>query len=509
MYPFNRSRDFRAAVRSRSHESNDPEEASVFQNENMYAFDAANVMPDENASFDAHVRKNHTEANVFFHPETNVASPTPISTQEQSFMANIMRFSMPNNHWKARFNSTVHENESFIVLAHKGHTVVRGIHPVLCILRTTGFLPSFVNAYQRQPWRRRIFKSMLFLMSICIIGFNAHIYSNNLLVSNLYRRHFGLMHAATVSHMISGIKPLVNAMLVIIFLWRTPKQIKMLRMMDTVDLCFRSTFHKSPPTTLYSAVFCFAFGMALAIPLGWRLYEVSKLYDVKTEILSMIIVPLLTVWNVLPLIYYVLCNRIVRFWCRVLRKSLRKEHTKRHFSLKFYYEQFLRITALQEKIGNTFNPFILFSLAWSLILLCLTIYFITQPQSSLTEPISHEQQANNTIRNALNQRIQLNMGWSVIQILVAVLNICVISATGMTTNEETRKILSAVLAIVPDANADLDRFQVSSFVHKMSTQYMWGMTLVSVIISYSLLLLKLKDNPYISPKAPNVTKREG
>ncbi|PIO71144.1 hypothetical protein TELCIR_06963 [Teladorsagia circumcincta] len=46
----------------------------------------------------------------------------------------------------------------------------------------------------------------------------------------------------------------------------------------------------------------------------------------------------------------------------------------------------------------------------------------------------------------------------------------------MNTNETTRGIVNAVLRIVPDANADLDRFQISCFVHKMSTQFMWGMT---------------------------------
>ena len=41
---------------------------------------------------------------------------------------------------------------------------------------------------------------------------------------------------------------------------------------------------------------------------------------------------------------------------------------------------------------------------------------------------------------------------------------------------KTRQIVNAVLRIVPDANADLDRFQISCFVHKMTTQFMWGMT---------------------------------
>ena len=63
--------------------------------------------------------------------------------------------------------------------------------------------------------------------------------------------------------------------------------------------------------------------------------------------MAFIIVPVLTLWNIVPLMYYDLYNRITRFYCRVMVKSLNKEHKRRHFSLKFYYEQFLRITNVQ------------------------------------------------------------------------------------------------------------------------------------------------------------------
>jgi hypothetical protein len=68
--------------------------------------------------------------------------------------------------------------------------------------------------------------------------------------------------------------------------------------------------------------------------------------DLATDI-TFIILPLLTAWNIIPLFYYVLANRIVCFWCRILKISLKKEHLQRKFSLKFYYEQFLKVTALQ------------------------------------------------------------------------------------------------------------------------------------------------------------------
>ncbi|KAK6036830.1 hypothetical protein COOONC_25665, partial [Cooperia oncophora] len=187
---------------------------------------------------------------------------------------------------------------------------------------------------------------------------------------------------------------------------------------------------------------------------------------------AFIIVPALSLWNVVPLLYYDLYNRLVRFYCR--------------FGL-------LR--------------------TWSMLVLCLTIYFITQPHSSLVEPISPEQITVPEIRRRLTRSVHFTICWAGLQVLVAVMHISIICHTGMNTNETTRGIVNAVLRIVPDANADLDRFQISCFVHKMSTQFMWGMTvwrafplerttfftLVSVVITYAFLLLKLKENPAMTP----------
>ncbi|KAK5975787.1 Egg laying defective EGL-47A [Trichostrongylus colubriformis] len=150
---------------------------------------------------------------------------------------------------------------------------------------------------------------------------------------------------------------------------------------------------------------------------------------------AFIIVPTLSLWNVIPLLYYDLYNRLVRFYCRTLVKSLDMEHRKRHVSLKFYYEQFLRITTAQEAVGNLFNPFILFSLAWSMLVLCLTIYFVTQPHSSLVEPISPEQITVPEIRRRLTRSVHFTICWAALQVLVALMHIILICHTGMNTNE--------------------------------------------------------------------------
>uniref|UniRef100_A0A914EN01 Uncharacterized protein n=2 Tax=Acrobeloides nanus TaxID=290746 RepID=A0A914EN01_9BILA len=260
----------------------------------------------------------------------------------------------------------------------------------------------------------------------------------------------------------SGTKPLINCWLIFLFIVRLKQHVKMLRTMDGVDMSFKSAFRKTPNMRKHTWLLFTLFALSMVVPFAWRFYEVytDGLLSSSWRDPSFILVPLLTAWNILPLLYYHLCNSVARFWCTTLKKTLRREHFKRHYALKFYYEQFLKITAMQETIGDLFNPFVLFSLAWSFMLLSLTIYFVTQPTSSLVEPITAEQVTNESMRNKLNEKILINVGWSVIQIIVAILHICVICANGMKTNEETRNILTAVLAIVPDANADLDRFQV-------------------------------------------------
>ncbi|TKR88766.1 hypothetical protein L596_012959 [Steinernema carpocapsae] len=385
------------------------------------------------------------------------------------------------------------------------------------IMRSCAYFPCFPKNSKSSMTKRRLSLLVLYILSSLMIMLNVFLLKHTVSLSFAFKRKFGLLHASTVSSMITGIKPFINFVLITLFLFQSKAHLHMLSCMDNVDVLFKAAFNKSPRTGLYTAIFIFFCFVALAVPFGLNMTEYvvtnSRFLDNIMKDLGLLIVPLLTLWNVLPLIYYELCNRIVRFWCRTMSSSLKKESHKRQFQLKFYYEQFLRITSVQEAIGDMFNPFILFSLAWSLLLLCLTIYFVTQPTSSLLEPITEQQIHSELHRQRLTRAIHFTLGWASLQIFVALAYIFTICTTGMKTNEETRKIVSAVLQIVPEASAEIDRFQINCFVHKMSTQYMWGMTvwrafplerstfftLVSVIVTYSFLLLKIKDNPAVSP----------
>ncbi|CAI4222549.1 unnamed protein product [Auanema sp. JU1783] len=440
------------------------------------------------------------------------------NSQQRSIVNNILSMSLLDDKWVSELGSDPKKRPR--QCSWRGVTCVsRYLRHILMFLQLIALFPGLRRARQNgKRSKKRIIKYfMLFFYSVTAVLFNTYLLHKNIWLIQAYKKSFGLMHASTVSCIITGIKPMINAFIITLFTWKMREHIRLLKTLDAVDVCFRSAFHLSPPIALYKCVFFFITSIAFMIPFSFRIIEffVTKqsLGTGLIQDMAFIIVPLLTVWNVIPLLYYDLFNRIVRFYCQILIKSLNKEHQKRHFSLKFYYEQFLRITNVQEAIGNVFNPFVLFSLAWSMLVLCLTIYFMTQPHSSLLEPITPEQMKNPDSRFLLTRSVHFTICWAAIQVVVAVLHISLICSTGMATNETTRQIVNAVLRIVPDANADLDRFQISCFVHKMSTQFMWGMTvwrafplerttfftLVSVIVTYSFLLLKLKENPAVMP----------
>lgn len=153
-----------------------------------------------------------------------------------------------------------------------------------------------------------------------------------------------------------------------------------------VDVCFRSAFGVSPPLRIYKFVFFFTLLIIFFSALILKVVEFVGTGEIFGEHIltdcSFILVPVLSLWNIIPLLYYHLYNILVRFYCRTLIKSMNREHKKRHFSLKFYYEQFTRITNVQEAVGDVFNPLLLFSLAWSLLVLCLTLYFLSEPTST-------------------------------------------------------------------------------------------------------------------------------
>ncbi|GMR54412.1 hypothetical protein PMAYCL1PPCAC_24607, partial [Pristionchus mayeri] len=406
-------------------------------------------------------------------------------------------------------------------------SVSRSLRPVFVFLRVLSLFPVIIHQEKnrrKKRWGRLMVTVLLFNFALLLILLNGYPTRLNYKLVMLYEDNFGLMHASTVSAFISGIKPFIACFLIALFTFRTKTHTRLIRLIDEVDLSFRSTFRTSPPVRMYTFWFFTSSAVLFLVPFVYRTIECVQtgmvIGDDPLVDSAFILVPMLTVWNIVPLIYYSLHNKIVRFYLTTLIKALEKEHKRRSFSLKFYYEQFLRITVIQEGIGTFFNPYILFSLSWSVSVLCLTIYFLTQDHASLSQPITAEQFLDREQRDILNTRVHFAIGWAGLQVIVATLHIIIICHTGMLTNERTRQVVNAVLRVVPDQNADLDRFQITCFVHKMSTQFMWGMTvwrtfplerstfftLFSLIVTYSFLLLKLRDNLHVAPIVTNIVR---
>ncbi|CAI5453467.1 unnamed protein product [Caenorhabditis angaria] len=403
---------------------------------------------------------------------------------------------------------------SILKIGRGVHCVSNSLRPLLTFFRILAIFPTDCDRrVRRRRSKQTILKYCFYLIYVlCVILLNSYLISFNYRVLGLYRVKFGLMHTGTVASMITATKPVINVVVIFLSLITFRQHRRLLKTIDMVDVCFRSAFNVSPSLKIYKFVFFLILFLVFMSSLTLKIAEFIGTEQVFGHAImsdmSFLIVPLLSLWNIIPLLYYHLYNVLIRFYCRTLIRSMNREHKKRHFSLKFYYEQFLRITNVQEAVGEVFNPFLLFSLAWSLIVVCLTIYFLSEDTSVLMVPITADQINNLEIRNKLNTTVHFSICWASYQLIMALFHIAMICATGMRTNETTRQIVNAVLRIVPDANADLDRFQISCFVHKMTTQFMWGMTvwrafpleratfftILSLVVTYSLILFRFKEN---------------
>uniref|UniRef100_A0AC34Q9E8 Uncharacterized protein n=1 Tax=Panagrolaimus sp. JU765 TaxID=591449 RepID=A0AC34Q9E8_9BILA len=146
---------------------------------------------------------------------------------------------MPDYRWRARFASVTEDKIEFMEMFENIPSATNRMKSALTILRIMGYFCGFHRDERRKKFKRKLVQSLLILISLSVLGFNLNIYRHNVYISLLYNSHFGFLHGATVSHLISGIKPLINAVLVILFIWRIGKHKRMLRILDTVDLCFR------------------------------------------------------------------------------------------------------------------------------------------------------------------------------------------------------------------------------------------------------------------------------
>ncbi len=131
-----------------------------------------------------------------------------------------------------------------------------------------------------------------------------------------------------------------------------------------------------------------------------------------------------------------------RFWFRTLCKQLRQDSRLTKRSLEDYFNHYKLLTSALRDFG-LFNVFIGFSLAWSVLTVCLAVYFLTQARALVVVP--EEAKDNPAYAQIIIINIYFNLGWSLVQILVAALFIFTVTVSGYRTNEEVRCCFSKML----------------------------------------------------------------
>ncbi|CAJ0567291.1 unnamed protein product, partial [Mesorhabditis spiculigera] len=155
----------------------------------------------------------------------------------------------------------------------------------------------------------------LYTFAALIILLNCWLFKMNVWLMLFYQQQFGLMHTCTVSSIVSGIKPFVNAVVIALFIMHISAHYRLVNTVDTVDLCFRAAFHTTPPIRLYSLIFFF---VSFAFFLGTFALFCVEFISFGSSLgtaadASFLIVPMLSLWNIVPLLYYDMYNRIVRW----------------------------------------------------------------------------------------------------------------------------------------------------------------------------------------------------
>ena len=118
-------------------------------------------------------------------------------------------------------------------------------------------------------------------------------------------------------------------------------------------------------------------------------------------------------------------------------------------NMTFYYRHYLMLCKCVFTMGRFLNPFIFFSLAISVIVLCLTIYFV------INADIAIQVHPNATTLEKVS--IYFFPLWAGLQILTAILYVVTISLAGLRTNEQVRTLSVSIAQL---------NFSISSFFRR-------------------------------------------
>lgn len=325
--------------------------------------------------------------------------------------------------------------------------LIHQLTPVCILLKLSGFLlpPKRIDNF----FIRWLFHSYAY----SLITINFVLFGYNVIAIDYFRKVFGLMNEKTISLLIQGLKPLHAMVNLTVFVFNRELHKQAKELFEDIDEHFNSSFR-------YKIKFRFRFvhlillvALFLLVPFAIRISSVmflaEKLGTNWVADVSLILVPMLSMWQMLPLYYYYVTTAALTKWfCYLSYKINSKcqsesDQNDNQQILKSYLEIFRKMTKAVFVLDTFFNPFVFFSIGISLTVLCITIYYIT----ALNDLVSTSKGA--VYGNSVNT--YYFVVWTGLQVLAAVAYLLVICTGGWRTNESARRISSTLISLNPNS----------------------------------------------------------
>ncbi|KAK6757311.1 hypothetical protein RB195_015251 [Necator americanus] len=106
--------------------------------------------------------------------------------------------------------------------------VSRSLHPVFMTLQILALFPN-PNSKRKHRWRRVTRLILMLNYSALALLFNSYLLNKNMWLITAYKERFGLMHASTVSCIITGIKPMINIFIIGLFAIRVRQHLRLIK----------------------------------------------------------------------------------------------------------------------------------------------------------------------------------------------------------------------------------------------------------------------------------------
>uniref|UniRef100_A0A914XG48 Uncharacterized protein n=1 Tax=Plectus sambesii TaxID=2011161 RepID=A0A914XG48_9BILA len=208
------------------------------------------------------------------------------------------------------------------------------ILPIITILRCFGFI-SFTLPVEHRFWHKAklyllhsfyLFIAFSFLLlNVLIFTFNMYIvkistytflnnrYAVGRASAFIFRESAGLLHVHTMTNVVTGLKPFQNIVNLLVFVANRNTHLKLLTVMGQLD-----------PKLILIVVSIVSFSIPALIRAGQYVIMGSQLGEHLLDDVSLVLVPILSVWQLLPLFYFIIVSDMLRKWFKDVAMVLKR-----------------------------------------------------------------------------------------------------------------------------------------------------------------------------------------